>query len=278
MKYLFDELSKECSKITTQKYSTSFSMGILFLKKELRAPIYSIYGMVRLADEIVDSFHAFDKISLLQNFKSQTFEAIENKISLNPILNAFQEVVHNFQIPLHLIHSFFESMEMDLAQTNHDSKTYEKYIYGSAEVVGLMCLCVFTENNKELYEKLIPSARKLGAAFQKINFLRDVRADKVDLGRTYFPNVDLNCFSYEDKQNIEKDIANDFNEALNGILQLPAGSRNGVYLAYYYYLMLFKKIKQLPPHKILNERIRIPDFEKYSLVLKSNLKLQLHLL
>lgn len=278
MKQLFDDLSKECSRITTKKYSTSFSLGILFLNKRLRSPIYSIYGFVRLADEIVDSFHGFDKKHLLDDFKKQICHAIENKISLNPILNSFQEVVHRFKIPMNLIDAFFKSMEMDLEKRGYNTEEYNEYIFGSAEVVGLMCLCVFTEGDKNLYTELKSSARKLGAAFQKVNFIRDIKTDNLELGRTYFPDVDLRNFSVEDKIKIENDIENDFKEALQGILQLPASSRNGVFLAYYYYLILFRKIKQLPPHKILNQRIRIHDLEKYILLMKSNLKLQLHLL
>ncbi len=278
MKQLFDELSVECSRITTKKYSTSFSLGILFLHKQMRSPVYAIYGFVRFADEIVDSFHGFDKIYLLADFRKQTYDAIENKISLNPILNSFQEVVHRYNIPLALIEAFLESMEMDLQKKKYNTAEYGKYIYGSAEAVGLMCLCVFTEGDKELYTQLKPNAMKLGAAFQKVNFLRDVKADNLELGRTYFPNVDLTNFSEDEKRKIENDIEKDFKEALKGILQLPLTSRKGVFLAYYYYHILFKKIKQLPPHKILQQRIRISDLEKYLLLLKSRFKLQLHLL
>jgi phytoene synthase len=276
MKQLFDELSSECSRLTTKKYSTSFSMGILFLHKRLRSPVYSIYGFVRLADEIVDSFHGYNKKTLLGDFRRQVDEAIHNKISLNPILNSFQEVVHRYRIPLDLIDSFLRSMEMDLAKTSYTSEEYHQYIFGSAEAVGLMCLCVFTEGDKVLYDELKPSAMKLGAAFQKVNFLRDVKADNLQLGRTYFPNVNLNAFSSQDKAIIEKEIQEDFDDALKGILKLPLSSRKGVYLAYYYYLMLFRKIKQLPPSRILNERIRIPNYEKYLLLVKSNLRLQFH--
>jgi len=278
MKQLFDDLSLECSRITTKKYSTSFSLGILFLQKQIRGPIYSIYGFVRLADEIVDSFHNYNKEYLLADFKNQTYDAIVNKISLNPILNSFQQVVHQYQIPLDLIESFLKSMEMDLRKINYDNEKYNEYIFGSAEVVGLMCLCVFTEGNKKLYEELKPSAMKLGAAFQKVNFLRDVKADNIELGRSYFPNVDLKRFSSCEKRKIEADIENDFKEGLKGILRLPSSSRKGVFLAYYYYLILFKKIKQLPARRIMNERIRIPNYEKFFLMLKSNFKLQMHLI
>jgi len=277
MKQLFDELCVECSRITTQKYSTSFSLGILFLNKKMRSPVYAIYGFVRLADEIVDSFHGYNKASLLQEFKKHTFEAIENKISLHPMLNAFQKVVHQYAIPTDLIEYFLYSMEMDLEKKEYDDAAYKHYIFGSAEAVGLMCLCVFTEGNKKKYEELKPFAMKLGAAFQKVNFLRDVKADSLELGRTYFPGVDLNAFSVAEKAKIEQDIESDFKEALYGILKLHSSSRRGVFLAYYYYRMLFNKIKQLPPHRILTERIRIPNYEKYFLLFKSNFKLQQHL-
>lgn len=278
MKQLFDELSAECSRMTTKKYSTSFSLGIQFLQKRMQPPVYAIYGFVRLADEIVDSFHGYDKVSLLSSFCTETYAAIENRISLNPVLNSFQQVVHQYEIPGELIKSFLHSMQMDLAKKLYNEDEYREYIYGSAEAVGLMCLCVFTEGNKKQYEELKPYAMKLGAAFQKVNFLRDVKADNMDLGRTYFPDVDMNNFSLADKLKIEKDIASDFQEALKGILRLPSSSRKGVFLAYYYYYMLFKKIKQVPPHRILQQRIRIPDYEKVLLMLQSNFKLQLHLL
>jgi 15-cis-phytoene synthase len=278
MKQLFDELSQECSRITTKKYSTSFSLGILCLDKSIRKHIYSIYGFVRLADEIVDSFHDFNKAYLLQDFKKQTYDAIDNKISLNPILNSFQEVVNLYEIPSELIDSFLYSMEMDLQKKQYDANDYSKYIFGSAEVVGLMCLCVFTENNKKLYEELKPFAMKLGAAFQKVNFLRDVKADNMELGRTYFPNVNLKEFLKEDKIKIEKDIENDFREALKGIIKLPLNSRNGVFLAYYYYLVLFRKIKKMSPQEVMRKRIRIPNCEKLYIMFKSNLKHQFNLL
>ena len=278
MKQRFDELSRECSRMTTKKYSTSFSLGIWFLDKRIRGPVYSIYGFVRLADEIVDSFHGYDKQRLMFTFRNETKEAIEHKISFNPILNAFQEVVHRYQIPWSLIDSFLQSMEKDLQQQTYDEIDYRQYIFGSAEVVGLMCLCVFTEGHTGGYESLKPFAMKLGAAFQKVNFLRDAKSDNLELGRTYFPNVDLTNFSHAEKVSIEKDIEDDFREALKGILRLPAASRTGVFLAYYYYFMLFKKIKALPPQRILQQRIRIPDYEKFFLMLISPLRLKLHLI
>ncbi len=277
MKSLFDEVSRECSKITTKKYSTSFSLGILFLNKQLRTPIYSIYGFVRFADEIVDSFHSYNKDELFEKFRMDTYEALENKISLNPILNAFQEVYHNYNIRLEWVESFLESMEMDLNKKSYNTDHYNNYIKGSAEVVGLMCLHVFTEKDEALFDKLKPYAMKLGAAFQKVNFLRDVKADTELLGRTYFPDIDLKRFSYSDKLKIENEIENDFSEALKGIRLLPESSRNGVFLAFYYYTNLFNKIKRTSPDRILNTRIRIPDFEKLILMIKSNLKYQLNL-
>lgn len=277
MKSLFDELSSTCSKITTKKYSTSFSQGILFLDKNIRTPVYSIYGFVRFADEIVDSFHGYDKKTLLKHFREDTYSAIENKISLNPILNSFQHAVHKYGINMEWIDTFLDSMEMDLQKQIYNSENYNKYILGSAEVVGLMCLHVFVDGDEKLFEQLKPYAMKLGAAFQKVNFLRDIKADNEDLGRTYFPDVDLKNFKVQDKLEIEKDIENDFAEALIGIKMLPLSSRKGVYLAYYYYTVLFKKIKRMPAQKILNERVRIPNFQKLILMVKSNLRQQLNI-
>ena len=277
MKSLFDEVSAACSKITTKKYSTSFSLGILFLDKKMRGPVYSIYGFVRFADEIVDSFHGYDKKSLLQHFRNETYTAIENKISLNPILNSFQYVVNQYGIKMEWISSFLDSMEMDLHKQNYNNESYNKYILGSAEVVGLMCLHVFTEGDEKLFAQLKPYAMKLGAAFQKVNFLRDIKADNEDLGRTYFPDVNLKNFNTHDKLKIEKEIESDFAEALTGIKMLPAGSRKGVYLAYYYYNVLFKKIKKMPAQRIMNERVRISNFQKLILMFKSNLRHQLNI-
>ena len=278
MKSLFDNVSVQCSKLTTRTYSTSFSLGIYFLKNKLRNPIYSIYGFVRFADEIVDSFEGYDKKRLLEKFKVETFEAIEYRISLNPILNSFQQVVHQYNISHDLIETFLKSMEMDLEKVNYTSEKYNEYILGSAEVVGMMCLHVFTEGNKNLYEELKPFAMKLGAAFQKINFLRDMKADYQILGRTYFPNVDMTRFSSSTKLKIENEIEQDFKEALIGIKKLPSSSKGGVYLAYVYYKSLFKKIKKVPAQKILSERIRISNGEKFGLMLKSMLQYKMNLL
>ncbi|MES2800566.1 MAG: phytoene/squalene synthase family protein [Bacteroidota bacterium] len=277
MKSLFDEVSVACSKITTKRYSTSFSLGILFLNEKKRNPIYAIYGFVRFADEIVDSFHGYDKEKLLRDFRIETYAAIENKISLNPILNAFQNVVHKYGIQMQWIDCFLDSMEMDLQKQLYTDENYNKYILGSAEVVGLMCLHVFTEGDQQFFEQLKPYAMKLGAAFQKVNFLRDIKADSEDLGRSYFPDVNLANFSAEEKKSIEKEIDADFAEALIGIKLLPPEARKGVYLAYRYYLVLFKKIKRMPAHRIMNERIRIPNTQKIVVMFKSNIRHQLNL-
>lgn len=278
MKKLFDNVSEACSKMTTQTYSTSFSLGIKFLDKKYHNPIYGIYGFVRFADEIVDSFDGYDKVELLKKFKQDTIESIKNGISLNPILNSFQNVVHQYKIDWELIDTFLKSMEMDLTEQKHDARSYDQYILGSAEVVGLMCLKVFTDGNQTLFNELKPFAMKLGAAFQKVNFLRDINQDFKVLGRVYFPDVHFDKFSQKDKLNIQTEIENDFNEALIGIRKLPKGSRRGVYLAYYYYRKLFNKIKDLPAEKVVNARIRIPDFEKAGLMLKSMIRLEFGIL
>lgn len=278
MKSLFDKVSIECSRLTTKTYSTSFSLGIFFLSRPLRDPVYAIYGFVRLADEIVDSFHGYQKRELLASFRKDTDAAIRDRISLNPILNSFQSVVHKYSVRQQWIDIFLDSMAMDLQQQEYDYEKYQKYIFGSAEVVGLMCLHVFAEGDERLFNKLKPYAMKLGAAFQKVNFLRDIRSDNVLLGRTYFPEVDLSNFSSTEKLKIEKEIEGDFSEALKGIKMLPQGSQNGVYMAYYYYLALFRKIKRLPAEEILNERIRIPNFQKLILMLSSNLRFKLNII
>ena len=278
MKHIFDNVSKKCSKITTQSYSTSFSFGIKALDKKLHDPIYGIYGFVRLADEIVDTFHDYDKLELFYKFKKDTIEAINKKISLNPILNHFQEVVNYYKIDWNLINTFLNSMEMDLKDQVYDKEKYQEYILGSAEVVGLMCLKIFVNGNSEKYINLKPFAMKLGSAFQKVNFLRDVNDDFKKLGRTYFPNVDMNNFNEIEKKKIENEIENEFKEALIGIKRLPFSSRGGVYLAYRYYYNLFVKIKNTSPRKILETRIRIPNFNKIGLMLKSMVRNQCNLL
>jgi len=269
MKHLFDELSYAVSKITTQKYSTSFSLGILALKPSIRAAIYAIYGYVRLADEIVDSFHGYDKEKLLNRFKAETEVALQEGISLNPILQSFQETINKYNIDKILIDQFLHSMEMDLQKIDYNSELYEEYIFGSAEVVGLMCLQVFTEGNTQKYKELKPYAMKLGSAFQKINFLRDLKDDYQILGRTYFPNIDMCIFDNGVKAQIENEIEKEFKEALIGIKKLPNSAMFGVYLAYKYYLSLFQKIKRTSSKEILNTRIRVPNSEKAFVAFKS---------
>ncbi|MCE2772568.1 MAG: phytoene/squalene synthase family protein [Bacteroidetes bacterium] len=278
MKQLFDDISIRASRNVTRSYSTSFSLGIRFLNKEFRDPIYAIYGFVRFADEIVDTFHDFNKVELLSDFRNDTYKAIENRISLNPILNSFQKVVHEYNIERELIDAFLDSMQMDLEKVEYDQEKYEKYILGSAEVVGLMCLRVFTEGNAELYESLRWYAMRLGSAFQKINFLRDMRADYVGLGRTYFPGVDIERWDEEVKRHVEEDIEKDFRDGYEGILKLPRKARFGVYVAYIYYYSLFNKIKALPPREILNDRVRIPDGQKYALFLSSYVRHSLNMI
>ncbi len=278
MMQLFHQVSQECSRITTATYSTSFSSAIKLLHHDLRTPINNIYGFVRFADEIVDTFHEYDKPTLLAEFKAQTYEAIERKISLNPILHSFQLTVNQYQIQKELIDAFLYSMEMDLSKQQYNNQIYEQYIYGSAEVVGLMCLQVFCEGNNNMYEKLKPAARSLGAAFQKVNFLRDIKADFEGLDRMYFPGCDFKNFTYADKKNIESDIQRDFDDAYSGIIQLPMKARFGVYVAYKYYVSLFKKIKQVQPQRILEQRIRIPDYGKAFIIAKAGIRSQLNLL
>ncbi|MBI3239901.1 MAG: phytoene/squalene synthase family protein [Flavobacteriia bacterium] len=278
MKAIFDDVGHEMSMLTTKRYSTSFSLGIRFLAKDLHKPIYAIYGFVRFADEIVDSFHDFDKYELLSDFTHQTYDAIEQGISLNPILNSFQWAVNTYNIPRELISTFLRSMEMDLNNKEYDQRDYEEYILGSAEVVGLMCLKVFLRGNEAEYERLKIPAMKLGSAFQKINFLRDLRADYHQLGRSYFPGVNLSEFDAATKKEIELDIAKDFHEGYEGIKQLPKDARFGVYMAYIYYYKLFRKIQQTEAKTILNERIRIPDNKKYRLFLTSYLRHNLNLI
>lgn len=274
----FYSVGNRCSEITTKEYSTSFSSAIRLLHRDLRQPIYNIYGFVRFADEIVDTFHEFDKAGLLSEFRNETYTGIERGISLNPILHSFQQTVNEYDIDRELIESFFHSMEMDLEQKTYDSYNFNEYVYGSAEVVGLMCLHVFCEGKKDLYQKLKSPARSLGAAFQKVNFLRDIKADFTGLSRMYFPGCDFNNFSEKDKIQIEADIHNDFKKAYAGILNLPLKSRFGVYVAYKYYLSLFRKIKSLEPARVLEARIRIPDYKKAMIVLRAGVKNHLGLI
>ncbi|HEX6193766.1 MAG TPA: phytoene/squalene synthase family protein [Chitinophagaceae bacterium] len=275
---LFHTVSNDCSRLVTERYSTSFSSAIRLLHKDLRQPVFNIYGFVRLADEIVDTFHGHDKKTLLSQFKTETFDAIERRISLNPILHSFQQTVNAYDIDHALINSFFRSMEMDLEQRCHDCSTYKEYIYGSAEVVGLMCLQVFCEGKKDQFENLTSSARALGAAFQKVNFLRDIKADYQDLSRVYFPACDFNNFTNEEKRQIEADIQQDFREAYKGILALPLKARFGVYVAYKYYLSLFRKIRKMKPACVLEKRVRIPNYGKMLIVIRAGVKNQLRLI
>lgn len=278
MKHLFDTVSLKTSKMVTNSYSTSFSLGIRFLHQQFRNPIYSIYGFVRFADEIVDTFHDYDKKQLLAEFRQETYRAIERGISLNPVLNSFQQVVNDYKIDLKLIDTFLKSMEMDLEKKSYDAEGYKEYILGSAEVVGLMCLRVFVKGNQELYEELTPYAMALGSAFQKINFLRDLHADYLGMGRVYFPNVELKELDPQTKAALEADIEVDFNKGLEGIKLLPKDSRFGVYVAYIYYRKLFNKIKSLHPERILEERVRIPNSQKMALFASSYVRHSLNLL
>lgn len=278
MKALYDEVCHKMSKLTTHAYSTSFSLGTRFLGPSVRQPIYSIYGFVRFADEIVDTFHDYNKAYLLDKFKLDTYEAIEQRISLNPILNAFQQAVHDFNIDMELIDTFLESMEMDLNKKDYSQAGYEKYILGSAEVVGLMCLKVFVNNDEKLYKELEYPAMRLGSAFQKINFLRDLKADFDGMGRTYFPGVDMNQFNETTKKEIEADIRKDFQDGYEGILKLPKEARFGVYMAYVYFFRLLQKIERTPATSIMNQRIRIPNQQKYALFFGSLVRHQLNLL
>lgn len=278
MKQLFDTLSLDMSAMTTKKYSTSFSLGIRFLGRDLQAPIHAIYGFVRFADEIVDSFHDYEKKELLQEFRAETYKAIERGISLNPILNSFQWVVNTYKIDEELIEIFLDSMEMDLETSRYERTVYERYILGSAEVVGLMCLKVFVRGNQVEYLDLQEPAMKLGAAFQKINFLRDLNADYYQLGRTYFPEMNFDVFDQEMKAKIEAEIEADFKAGYDGIKRLPKDARFGVYMAYRYYIQLFRKIRSTEAKIILDQRIRIPDNKKYRLLFTSYLRHNLNLL
>jgi 15-cis-phytoene synthase len=278
MKALFDNVSIRCSRLTTKAYSTSFSLGISCLEKELRDPIYAIYGFVRFADEIVDTFHDYDKAKLLERFKEDTYRSIEDGISLNPILNSFQRAVSRYGIERELIDQFLKSMEMDLQGQSYDQSTFEEYVLGSAEVVGLMCLRVFTKGDRKMFDHLKPFAMSLGAAFQKINFLRDLKADYVGMGRTYFPNLKVDRFDEDSKKQIEESIESDFALGFEGIKQLPRSSRLGVYVAYVYYLALFSKIRNTPSHMVLSQRIRIRNRHKARLLAYSFVKHQLNMI
>ncbi len=275
---LFYKVSQECSAAVTKRYSTSFYSAIRLLHKDLRAPVFNVYGFVRFADEIVDTLHTYDKANLLKQFKEETYAAINLGLSLNPILNSFQKTVNEYKIDHKLIDAFFHSMEMDLSRQVYDTDGYEEYIYGSAEAVGLMSLYIFCEGDMEMYRRQEQHARSLGAAFQKVNFLRDIKADYNGLARTYFPGCDFNNFSFIQKQQIEEDIQEDFRHAYKGILQLPLKARFGVYVAYKYYLSLFRKIKRMQPAHMLESRIRIPAYRKAMIVVRAGVKNQLRLI
>jgi 15-cis-phytoene synthase len=266
MKTLYDQTCRDCAALITRRYSTSFSMGIRAFGPALRPPIYAIYGFVRFADEIVDTFHGYPKAELLERFRADTWLALEEGISLNPVLQAFQEVVHRYGIERQIIEAFLDSMAMDLAQDRHGRSSFDEYIYGSAEVVGLMCLRVFVNGDHAQYERLRDPARRLGAAFQKVNFLRDMASDFEERGRIYFPGVDFGAFNREDKQRIEAEVEEDFREALAGILQLPDAARFGVYLAYRFYHKLFAKIRRSSPEYVRSNRIRVSNLRKFFLV------------
>ena len=279
MKSIFDKVSANCSKNVTNSYSTSFSLATKMLSKSIRQDIYNIYGFVRFADEIVDTFHDYDKKELLNRFIDELNFSLKNKISTNPILNSFQHTVNKYKIDYGLIDSFLKSMKMDLKKIKYNSeKEYKEYIYGSADVVGLMCLKVFVSGDEETFKKLKPSAMALGSAFQKVNFLRDLNADFHDLNRTYFPNLDFKDFDDQSKMLIMEDIENDFRKALKGIYELPNNSKFGVYAAYKYYKRLLVKLKRTSYMKIKNERVRVPNYQKVDVLARSYVRYRLNIL
>lgn len=278
MKSLYDLTCRECAALITKRYSTSFSMGIRAFGKELRPPIYAVYGFVRLADEIVDSFHGYPKEQLFRRFREETAHAISERISLNPVIQAFQEVVHTYGIEQELIDSFLDSMEMDLVRDRHGEESFDAYIYGSAEVVGLMCLRVFVNGDQQVYETLREAARSLGAAFQKVNFLRDMQSDFEERGRIYFPNIEFSQFTEVEKRKIESEVEDDFRSALVGIMSLPGNSRFGVFLAYRFYYNLFLKIQRSSPEVIQSNRIRISNLRKFVLFCDTWIQSQLRLI
>lgn len=272
MMKLYNETCRSCSELITKAYSTSFSMGIRMFAPRFRQPIAAVYGFVRFADEIVDSFHGYDKASLLRQFKEDTYRALDEGVSLNPVLHAFQEAVHKYSIDRAHVAAFFWSMEMDLYHNKFHGQLYKEYIYGSAEVIGLMCLRVFCEADDALYQRLKPSARALGSAFQKVNFLRDIQADFEERGRIYFPGMDFVSFDDAQKAEVEADIAADFERAKEGIRDLPRGVRLGVYVAYMYYLRLFRRLCEANAHIVKARRIRVPDSQKVLLLCSTAVK------
>mgnify|MGYP000847788974 CR=1 FL=1 len=279
MKSIFDKISFECSKNVTKNYSTSFSTAVKMLAPKIRQDIYNIYGFVRFADEIVDTFHEYDKAVLFNLFEEELYEALKYKISLNPILNSFQKTVYQYDIPIDLIKSFMKSMRMDLHKSIYETTNeYNDYIYGSADVVGLMCLKVFVDGDNQKYEELKSSAMRLGSAFQKVNFLRDLKADYENLNRSYFPNTNLSALDENSKIEIIKEIEEDFEAGFQGILKLPIEAKFGVYTAYVYYKKLLSKLKKTPSEEIKNSRIRVPDYEKIGLLAKCYVNYRLNLL
>ena len=279
MKELFDQVSHQCSKLVTESYSTSFTLATRMLSNEIRQDIYNIYGFVRFADEIVDSFHHYNKPVLFERFEKSLEEALEDKISLNPILNSFQETVHRYKIDRKHIDAFMQSMRWDLSKKVYATdEEYKQYIYGSADVVGLMCLKVFVKGDTEMFNALKDAAMGLGSAFQKVNFLRDLKADHVHLERTYFPNVDLNEFDEISKKAIIDEIESDFRQGLSGIFQLPDDAKFGVYTAYKYYMRLLKKLKRTPSTQIKSKRIRVPNYQKVDVLARSFIRYQFNVL
>ena len=279
MKKLFDQVSESCSRIVTESYSTSFTLATKMLDSSIRQDIYNIYGFVRFADEIVDSFHNYDKKELLNLFEKDLKKSIEDKISLNPILNSFQKTMHNYQIDYELVDSFLNSMKLDLDKKKYlTKKEFDQYVYGSADVVGLMCLKVFVKGNKNQYDDLRPYAMSLGSAFQKVNFLRDLKADHDGLNRSYFPNLNIDEFDEPSKKIILDEIDKDFKHALKGIFKLPSSARFGVYTAYKYYLKLLNKLRKTHPLKIKSSRIRVPNYQKVNVLARSYVRYRLNIL
>ena len=279
MKKLFDQVSENCSKVVTQSYSTSFTLATKMLDSSIRQDIYNIYGFVRFADEIVDSFHDFDKQHLLNLFELDLKKSIKDKISLNPILNSFQKTFNKYEIDYKLVNSFLKSMKWDLNKKQYLNKEeFDEYVYGSADVVGLMCLKVFVKGNQKQYNDLKPYAMSLGSAFQKVNFLRDLKADHDGLNRSYFPNLNIEEFDEESKKIILNEIDKDFSHALKGIFLLPSSARFGVYTAYKYYLKLLNKLKNTNPLKIKTTRIRVPNYQKINVLARSYIRYRLNIL
>lgn len=279
MKSIFDKVSNDCSKLVIKRYSTSFYFSSSLLSKTIRQDIFNIYGFVRLADEIVDTFHEYPKKELLEDFEKELWRSVDNKISLNPILNSFQYSVNKYSIPKDLINSFLDSMKMDLEKKEYNSvEEYRKYIYGSADVVGLMCLKVFVKGSESSFAELSPFAISLGSAFQKVNFLRDLKDDSNVLNRVYFPNVDMNNFNEKSKKEIILEIEKDFENAVKGIVKLPKNSKFAVYIAYRYYNKLLKKLKRTSSENIVKKRIRIHNLQKFIVIARSYVKYQLNLI